>query len=177
MNEKKKILVFVIVGAFISMGCVCKWFDTEETRNELFNRSDYVIKGRVFKNIDSNFIGRYPEDIGKDIFFIIDKAYKGNIKTDTILILQDRSNCSRIFSSHDDTLLIYGSEIKHFHLTDEIHEYGYDDNLKIYYFQRKNREYELSKNLSSKNLALYTGGCIIFDISDQGMKNYLERNK
>ena len=164
----------IIILSFLEIfACSCEWYDTIQEKNVLFNNSQYVFIGIPYKNI----IPFSSNSKGYEYLVDIQKVYKGEINTKTVMIIQHKSsNCAALLSNKDSILFFVNKvdSIKKYvpDTTNRHFKPGYKSKEKTFYLNNGFR-YQLIKNLHKKHLTFTGNQCVIFDLTSKGWLDYV----
>ncbi len=171
------LLIFCGISNSI-LACSCKWFDSEESKQNLYDKSDYVIKGHLLKNVLPDFSSRNKRYLGTDILLKVDSIYKGNFPADTIFIMQERGNCVMHFIDNNE-YWVFGDIVNKIELYNDslgLSE-GYDSQTKTFQLFDNQPVLELYKSLQTKYLTLQTNQCTTFQLENRMMIDFVRRKK
>jgi len=101
------LLTTITLGLNSSFGCVC--YDVKYRK--MIKAYDYVLLGRPITNIHPNSVAvrlLNREGTGSEVFFMVEKVIKGDIKQDTVIIYQiGKGSCMGMLRL-GDKYLIFG---------------------------------------------------------------------
>ena len=92
----------------MSFGCVCEANPSSSNIDEWIGGADFIVEGEYIKDIDwrnSDNDDLNTINQGVDIYFLVSNDFKGDLKSDTIVINQwDNGNCTKVFRKEKNTL-------------------------------------------------------------------------
>lgn len=155
----------LLLAAAVSLACSCRWFDTREALQDLFDESDVVLAGVPIRSVS-------PEKwlnkrfVGINVLLRVTRRYKGQLRADTVLVLQEEEgNCARRFLPQD-TVIIFGRTVRQVRKVprdeDTDIESGLDDSTHVYYLDRPSRYYHRFRRLQRRYSTLTTSQCVSF---------------
>lgn len=174
MQGKSFVLGAIIGTAFVSMACDCVWFDTEKQIQALFDESDYVFIGHPISALTPT-AGPDKRFLGSDVLMKVQALKKGEMTTDTVVILQDDSNCARRFSPHD-TLVVFGSKITQLKQVgpDSPKPYsGFDDDGKTFWVNQDDRIFSRYQKARARYPVVVTNQCTSFTKQHSLLTKYI----
>ncbi|GAB3879104.1 hypothetical protein GCM10028824_41970 [Hymenobacter segetis] len=99
-------------GAAVSLACGCWWFETEAQLQHIYDQSEEAFVGQAIAAIAPHEPGRNRRFLGYDVLLRVTSRKKGLVRRDTVLVLQEESNCARPFVK-DDTVNVFAHVIRH----------------------------------------------------------------
>ncbi|GAB2848604.1 hypothetical protein [Hymenobacter ruber] len=172
----KLLLVF---GILVSFACNCKWFETNAQLEELYNESDLVLVGQPIKSINPQKRHPNAKYLGFDILLKVTSVEKGEVKVDTVLILQDNSNCARAFMPKEN-VIVFGTKIKNVqarNVLDDNADLGYNDKDSSYYYPANDLSYSLYKGMYARYTTVTTSQCISFATREKLVADFVHAKK
>ncbi|HET9503555.1 MAG TPA: hypothetical protein VFO93_08435 [Hymenobacter sp.] len=167
MKNRLLIIGAVLLVAVCSICCNCKWYETQEQLQQLFDASDVVFVGLPIRDINPAQ-RRNQNLLGYDALFKVISQQKGIITYDTVLILQDDSNCARLFRPAD-TIIVFGRHIKRLSHKRRTKEYSkeyslFDYESSVFQVGSLDKNFQLYKRLHKHYAGVHTSGCVSFPI-------------
>jgi len=165
MREKPLRLTAITAAGFVSIACGCKWFDTEQQVQELFDESDYTFIGQPIQalnpaeKLDKRFLGY-------DVLMKVQTLKKGRMTTDTVVILQQESNCARRFILRD-TLVVFGSKVAQLQRVrpdSQQPDSGFADDGKTFLVNQPSRTFARYQKARARYPVVVTSQCISFNL-------------
>ncbi|RTQ46545.1 hypothetical protein EJV47_21575 [Hymenobacter gummosus] len=161
-------LLLLLTAAAVSLACSCVWFETEEALQDLFDESDVVLMGHAVRSLTPD-LDRRPSKkyLGYNVLFRVTRVYKGQLRADSIFVLQQaEGNCARPFK-RQDTVLVFGTAVRAVRRAprsdDSHYDPGVQDSTRIYYSARRSRHHRLLRRLHARHFTLTTSQCVSFN--------------
>ena len=167
MINRIVIISALLLVAACCICCGCRWYETTEQLQRLFDESDVVFVGLPIRDINPEQRGN-AKLLGYDVLFKVLSQQKGAVACDTVLILQDDSNCARRFRPAD-TIIVFGHRIKQVSRKWRTEEYSkeysmFDYDSNVFQVGRLDKNFQLYKRLHKIYAGVHTSGCISFPI-------------
>ena len=178
MDKKNLFLLFFLAFSNPILACSCFWFDSEESKQNLYDNSDFVIKGHLLESMLPKYSSRNQRYLGTDILLKVDSVYKGVVPNDTIFIIQERGNCVIHFIDSDE-YWIFGDVVDKIELYNDslgVTE-GYDRESKTFHLFDNPTVLELYRSLQTKYITIETNQCSTFQLDDKLMIGFIRKKK
>ncbi|GAA4370947.1 hypothetical protein GCM10023185_45940 [Hymenobacter saemangeumensis] len=161
-------LLCLLSLAALCLACGCRWFETEEQLQQLYNQSDEVFAGQPLAAIPPGEPGMSKRFLGGyDVLLRVTRRLKGQTRRDTLLVLQGYDNCARKFVK-GDTVYVFAHTVRHVQALpredeeDEGEDSYFDEQLQTYYKSGGTFRVKRYQKWARRYPAVATNQCISF---------------
>jgi|GEM_PF-2987330 len=178
MNNRIPGLTFLALGVLVSLGCGCRWFETNAQLQDLYNESEVVLIGRPIQNVNPQ--KRYPNAkfLGFDVLLKVVSVEKGQVRNDTVLVIQGNDNCARAFYP-GEKVIVFGSQVSQLRTwSDARNSIGlrFGDEGRTHYAP-SDTSFALYRRLHDRHTTIGTNQCVTFTPDDRLVADFIRAGR